>query len=68
MKRFRFKQDKALGERLIKEARLAREKTEQLLPPGEAPEDRLKKVRQAETAVHIDDCATGTDHRSKTGK
>jgi hypothetical protein len=38
MKRFRFKGDKTVGERLIKEARLAREKAEQL-PPGEERED-----------------------------
>ena len=38
MKRFRFKQDKTVGERLIKEARLAREKADQL-PPGEERED-----------------------------
>ena len=55
MKRFRFKRDKALGEQLIKEARLAREKAEQL-PPGEEREGLLKKARQADTAAHIDDC------------
>ena len=33
MKRHRFKRDKAVGERLIKEARLARERAHQL-PPG----------------------------------
>lgn len=54
MKRFRFKRDKALGEQLIKEARLAREKAEQLLP-GEERADLLKKARQAATAAHIDD-------------
>ena len=53
MKRFRFKRDKALGEQLIKEARLAREKAEQL-PPGEERADLLKRVRQADTA-HIDE-------------
>jgi hypothetical protein len=54
MKRFRFKQDKALGEQLIKEARLAREKAEQS-PPGEARADLLKKARQADTAAQIDE-------------
>ena len=54
MKRFRFKRDKALGEQLIKEARLAREKAEQL-PPGEERVDLLKKARQADTAAHIDE-------------
>jgi hypothetical protein len=57
MKRFRFKQDKAVGERLIKEARPAREKAEQL-PPGEKREGLLKKARQAETAAHIDEWAS----------
>ena len=50
MKRFRFKRDKALGEQLIKEARLAREKAEQL-PPGEERADLLKRVRQADTRL-----------------
>jgi hypothetical protein len=54
MKRFRFKRDKAVGEQLIKEARLARETAEQL-PPGEARSDVLKRARQADTAAHIDD-------------
>ena len=57
MKRFRFKQDKTVGERLIKEARLAREKAEHL-PPGEEGEGLLKKARQAEAAAHIDDWAS----------
>jgi hypothetical protein len=54
MKRFRFKKDKALGEQLIKEARLAREKAEQL-PPGEERADLLKKARQADTAAYVDE-------------
>ena len=54
MKRFRFKKDKALGEQLIKEARLAREKAEQL-PPGEERADLLKKAGQADTAAHVDE-------------
>ena len=54
MKRFRFKRDKALGEQLIKEARLAREKAKQL-PPGEERADLLKKARQADTAAHVDE-------------
>ena len=54
MKRHRFRQDRALGERLIKEARLAREKAEQL-PPGEQREGLLKEAREADVAAHIDD-------------
>jgi hypothetical protein len=54
MKRFRFKPDRALGERLIKEARLAREKAEQL-PAGPEQEALLKKAREANVAAHIDE-------------
>src|ERR1700746_661130 len=46
-KRLRFKQDKALGERLIKEAQRAREKTSQL-PPGAEREHLLKNAREAD--------------------
>ena len=55
MKRHRFKQDRTLGEQLIKEARLAREKVGQLPPAGEEREDLLKKVREADVAAHIDE-------------
>ena len=54
MKRLRFKPNKALGEQLIREARLAREKAEQL-PPGEERNALLKKARQADTAAHINE-------------
>ena len=53
MKRHRFKQDRALGERLIEEARLAREKAKQL-PPGPESEDLLRKARAADITAHID--------------
>jgi hypothetical protein len=56
MKRFRFKQDKALGEQLIREARLAREKADQL-PSGEEREGLLKKARRADTTAHINEWA-----------
>ncbi|MEH2488806.1 hypothetical protein [Bradyrhizobium sp. AZCC 2230] len=52
MRRFRFKPDKALGERLIKEARLAREKAEQL-PPSPEQEALLKKVQESDVAARI---------------
>jgi hypothetical protein len=55
MKRHRFKQDRTLGEQLIEEARLAREKVSQLPPAGEEREDLLKKVREADVAAHIDE-------------
>ncbi|HLG80149.1 MAG TPA: hypothetical protein VKY22_03970 [Bradyrhizobium sp.] len=53
MKRFQLRQDKSLGERLIAEAKLAREKAEQL-PAGEERKALLKKARQAETQADID--------------
>src|SRR5215467_11479933 len=52
MKRFRFKRDKTVSYPLIKEARLAREKAEQL-PPGEEREGR-----RADTAAHINEWQT----------
>jgi hypothetical protein len=52
MKRFRFKPDKALGERLIKEARLAREKAEQL-PPSPEHEAPLRKAHESDVAARI---------------
>ena len=54
MKRHRFKQDRRVGERLIKEARLAREKAGQL-PPGQEREELLKEAREADGAAQIDD-------------
>ncbi|SFJ12205.1 hypothetical protein SAMN04487925_105149 [Bradyrhizobium sp. cf659] len=50
MKRHRFKQDRTLGERLIEEARRAREKAVQL-PPGAEREDLLRKARTADITV-----------------
>nr|WP_247988304.1 hypothetical protein [Bradyrhizobium sp. 186] len=52
MKRHRFKQDRTRGERLVEEARRAREKAEQL-PPGAEREDLLRKARAAD--IHIDE-------------
>ncbi|QHP71243.1 hypothetical protein EI171_30490 [Bradyrhizobium sp. LCT2] len=54
MKRHRFKQDRALGERLIEEARLAREKTGQLPEGAAGREEILKKAREADIAANID--------------
>ncbi|MCP1744903.1 hypothetical protein ABIF65_006557 [Bradyrhizobium japonicum] len=60
MKRDRFKQDRALGERLIEEARQARERTEQL-PPGTEREDLLRKARAAQITAHIDEWLKSPD-------
>lgn len=54
MKRFRFKPNKALGERLIKEARLAREKAEQL-PAAPEQEALLKKAHESDVAARIEE-------------
>jgi len=54
MKRHQFKLDQALRVRLIKEARLAREKAEQL-PRGEERETLLKKAREADITALLDE-------------
>jgi phosphoenolpyruvate-protein kinase (PTS system EI component) len=53
-KRFRSKPDKAVGKRLIKEARLARERAEQL-PPSMEREALLKKARAVDIAANIEE-------------
>lgn len=53
MKRLRFKQDRSLGERLIQEARQAREKADQL-PPEKEREALKEKAREDDVAVQID--------------
>ena len=51
MRRRHFRTDRTLGERLIKEARIARERADQL-PPGAEREDLLEKAREADVAAH----------------
>ena len=58
MKRRRFRQDEAL--RLIREARLAREKVKQL--SGDR-EDLLKEAREAEIVAQLDDEIVARLHR-----
>jgi hypothetical protein len=53
LKRRRFKQTQSLKDRLASFARDATKKASEL-PPGPAHDDLLRKVRQAETASHID--------------
>ncbi|TYL96138.1 hypothetical protein FXB40_12505 [Bradyrhizobium rifense] len=65
MKRFRFKPDKALGERLIKEARLAREKAEQL-PPSPEQEALLKKANESDVAGRIAEWLNSSDLKPPT--
>ena len=54
MKRHQFKLEQALRVRLIKEARLAREKAEQL-PRGEERQALLKKAREADITASLDE-------------
>ena len=62
-KRFRSKPDKAVGERLIKEARLAREKAEQL-PPNTEREALLIKARAVDIAANIEEWLNSPGLRS----
>ena len=63
MKRRQFKADRALGERLIKEARIARERADQL-PPGAEREDLLEKAREADVAAHMNEWVNSPGLRS----
>lgn len=54
MKRHRFKQDRTLGERLINEARLAREKADQFPADDAEREVFLKKAREFDAGANID--------------
>jgi hypothetical protein len=65
MKRHRFKQDRALGERLIEEARRARERAEQM-PPGREKETLQDKTRQADVTARIDECLNSPGLRAPT--
>jgi hypothetical protein len=56
MLRRRLKQKLSLKDRLALFARAAREKAS-LLPPGAEKDELLRKARQADTAVHLDDWA-----------
>jgi hypothetical protein len=63
MRRRHFKTDRALGERLIKEARIARERADQL-PPGAEREDLLEKAREPDVAAHISEWVNSPGLRS----
>jgi hypothetical protein len=54
--RRRFKQVTTLQDRIIEWANEVRAQAAQL-PPGRDRDELLKKVRQAETAMHLDDWA-----------
>ena len=63
MKHVRFKPDRAVGERLIKEARLAKEKAEQL-PPSMEREALLKRARAVDIAANIEEWLNSPGLRS----
>jgi hypothetical protein len=54
--RRRLKQVTTLQDRIVKWAKEVRAQAAQL-PPGRDRDELLKKVRQAETAMHLDDWA-----------
>jgi hypothetical protein len=63
MKRCTFKPDKAVGKWLIKEARLAREKAEQL-PPSMEREALLMEARAVDIAANIEEWLSSPGLRS----
>ncbi len=52
MQRHRFKQSQSLQERLSEEARRLRAEAK-LLPPGALRDEVIRKMRQAETGLHM---------------
>jgi len=56
LKRRRFKQLLSLKDRLSSFAKDARANADEL-PPGPARDNLLRKVRQADTAMHLDEWA-----------
>jgi hypothetical protein len=54
LKRRRFKQSQSLKDRLASFAMDARKRADEL-PPGPVKDDLLRKVRQADTAMHLDE-------------
>jgi hypothetical protein len=54
LKRRRFKQSLSLKDRLASFAKDARKRADEL-PPGPVKDDLLRKVRQANTAMHLDE-------------
>jgi hypothetical protein len=55
-RRWRFKQEITLQDRIAEWAKEIRAQAAGL-PPGRERDELLKKVRQAETAMHLDDWA-----------
>jgi len=59
LKRRRFKQTQSLQERLATFAKDARDRAA-ALPAGPEKEDLLKRARQADTALHVNEWANST--------
>jgi hypothetical protein len=59
-RRRRFKQEVTLQDRIIAWANEVRAQAA-VLPPGPERDELLKKVRQAETAMHLDDWANSPE-------
>jgi hypothetical protein len=58
-RRRRFKQVTTLEDRIVEWAKDVRAQAAQL-PPGPERDGLLKKIRQAETAMHLDDWVNST--------
>jgi len=65
-KRLRIKHEKTFQERLIEEAQRYKAAAD-LLPPGTARELLLRRVRQAETAAHIENWLSSPGLQPPTG-
>lgn len=64
-RRRRFKPDSSLQDRLAAFAKELREQAE-LLPPGIVKDDLLRRARQADTALHLDNWANSPGLRPPT--
>jgi hypothetical protein len=56
-RRWRFKQEITLQDRIVEWAKEVRAQAAEL-PPGPDRDELLKKVRRAETAMHLEDWAS----------
>lgn len=63
MKRRRFKQITSLNDRIAEWAEGVRRQIREM-PPGSARDELIKKLRQAETAMHLEDWANSSGLQS----
>jgi hypothetical protein len=66
-RRRRFKQTTTLAHRLAEQAGRLRDRAKQL-PPGTEQTELWRKVRQAETALRIDEWLSSSHSESSTGE